>query len=98
MTNARVTKHNVDICQGQDEHGHDFGYVAGDEGGFFFTWMPTLKETLESIEEDDIDGGGGLDKHEVRKFLADYLPTGEVVESYRVRGTHYNIPSEIGGE
>ena len=69
-----MTANNVDMCQGQDEQGRDFGYVAGDDGGYFFTWMPTLSETLDSIEEDEQDGSGGLDEYEVREFLADYLP------------------------
>lgn len=70
-----ITKNQVDLCQGQDDQDRDFGYVAGDDGGFFFTWMPTLEETLKSIDEDEQDGDGDLDESEVREFLATYLPT-----------------------
>ena len=70
-----ITKHQVDLCQGQDDQDRDFGYVAGDDGGFFFTWLPTLEATLDSIDEDQQDGDGELDESEVREFLADYLPT-----------------------
>lgn len=72
-----ITKHQVDLCQGQDAQNRDFGYVSGDDGGFFFTWMPTLEETLNSIDEDEQDGDGDLDEYEVREFLAGYLPTTE---------------------
>jgi len=65
----------VDLSQGIDAHGREFGYVTGGDGGFFFTWMPTLAETLESIDEDEQDGAGGLDESEVRDLLAEYLPT-----------------------
>lgn len=70
-----TTKYVVDLFQGQDEQGRDFGYVAGDNGGYFFTWLPTLDETLDSIEVDQQDGNGGLNKYDVREFLTDYLPT-----------------------
>lgn len=69
-----IRKSQVDLCQGQDEQDRDFGYVAGDEGGYFFAWMPTLDETLDSIEVDAVDGSGDLDVDDVRSFLADYLP------------------------
>ena len=70
-----ITKNQVDLCQGQDDKNRDFGYVAGDEGGFFFTWMPTLAATLDSIDEDEQDGDGELDESDVRTFLSEYLPT-----------------------
>jgi hypothetical protein len=70
-----ISKKQVDLFQGQDQHDREFGYVAGEDGGFFFTWMPTLEDTLDSIEEDVIDGDGELDKSEVRDFLESYLPT-----------------------
>ena len=44
-------------------------YVHGDDGGFFFTWMPTLDATLDSVEEDEVDGDGGLTETEVKAFL-----------------------------
>ena len=72
---AEITKSQVDLCQGQDSKDRDFGYVEGDEGGYFFTWMPTLEATLDSIEEDEQDGDGDLDESEVRDFLESYLPT-----------------------
>jgi len=71
-----ITSHDVDLNQGQDDKGRTFGYVRGDEdGGFFFTWMPTLEATLASIEEDEIDGDGDLDAGDVEEFLEEYLPT-----------------------
>ncbi len=69
-----ITKNQVDLNQGDDDRGRAFGYVAGDEGGFFFTWMPTLEEALNSIKEDGQDGDGGLDESDVREFLAGCLP------------------------
>ncbi len=65
----------VDLHQGDDHKFRPFGYVAGDKGGFFFTWLPTLDDTLESVEEDPQDGSGGLDEGAVREFLESYLPT-----------------------
>ncbi len=70
-----ITKNQIDLCQGQDEQNRDFGYVAGDDGGFFFTWLETLEATLDSIDEDQQDGDGELDEHEVREVLSEYLPT-----------------------
>lgn len=72
---TKITASQLDICQGQDDQGRDFGYVAGDGGGFFFTWMSTLEATLDSIEKDEKDGDGELDESAVREFLSDYLPT-----------------------
>lgn len=59
----------IDLYQGEDDQGRRFGYVHGDDGGFFFTWMDTLEKTLDSIDEDDQDGDGGLTEEEVRDFL-----------------------------
>lgn len=70
-----LTAGDVALVQGQTEGDRDFGYVFGQDGGMFFTWMPTLEETLESVEEDEQDGDGELDADEVRDFLANYLPT-----------------------
>lgn len=39
------------------------------------TWIDTLEETLDSIDEDEQDGDGDLDESEVRDFLESYLPT-----------------------
>lgn len=64
------TRHMIlDRCQGETSQGRDFGYVHGDGGGFFFTWMPTLEETLATIDEDGQDGDGGLTEGDVREFL-----------------------------
>lgn len=72
---ASITKNQVDLVQGEDEQGRKFGYVAGDDGGFFFTWMGNLSATIASVEEDDVDGDGGLDESDVAAFLEVYLPT-----------------------
>lgn len=70
-----IANSQVDLYQGEDINDRAFGYVAGDDGGFFFTWLDTLEETLDSIEVDEEAGNGGLRKSDVREFLADYLPT-----------------------
>ena len=70
-----ITKRQVHLHQGDDANDRAFGYVAGDDGGFFFTWMDTLDATLDSIEVDEVDGDGGLEESDVREFLASYLPT-----------------------
>lgn len=46
----------VDDMQGHTADGAAFGYagIAG-RGGRFFTWRPTLAETLASIEDDVTD-------------------------------------------
>jgi len=44
--------------QGRDEKQRIFGYVGESGrggGGYFFTWRPTLKETLASINADAVD-------------------------------------------
>lgn len=71
---SSITRHQVDLVQGEDERGRKFGYVRGDDGGFFFTWMPTLDATLDSVEEDEVDGDGALVESEVVDFLREYLP------------------------
>lgn len=73
--NATISKSQVELYQGIDSQERDFGYVHGDDGGFFFTWMPTLDETLASVEEDEVDGDGDLSESEVVAFLREYLPT-----------------------
>lgn len=60
--------------QGVDRNGREFGYVSGEGGGLFFTWMPTLEETLDSMEQDEVDGDGGLDFLQVEEMLREYLP------------------------
>ncbi len=67
--------YEIDVVQGKDAQDRDFGYVHGDDGGFFFTWMPTLEETVSSVDEDEVDGDGGLTGAEVRDFLRTHLPT-----------------------
>ncbi len=69
-----ITKSQVSLNQGEDINDRTFGYVAGTDGGFFFTWMDTLEETLDSIEADEESGNGGLRKSDVRDFLEGYLP------------------------
>ncbi|ADG70105.1 hypothetical protein Plim_4298 (plasmid) [Planctopirus limnophila DSM 3776] len=71
---ANLTAAHVDLDQGTNDDDRKFGYVFGDEGGFFFTHMPTLQETLDSIEVDEVDGDGGLTSEEVVEFLRTYLP------------------------
>lgn len=75
MTATNITKSQVELVQGIGEGERKFGYVHGDDGGFFFTWMPTLEATLSSVEEDEVDGDGDLDESEVVDFLREYLPT-----------------------
>jgi hypothetical protein len=70
-----ITKHQVELVQGETEDGAAFGYVHGEDGGYFFTWRPTLEATLASVEEDEVDGDGELDYSEVVEFLRDHLPT-----------------------
>lgn len=72
---ATITKSQVDLWQGDGEDGYPFGYVAGDDGGYFFTWLDTLDETLASVEADEVDGDSDLDESEVVEFLRGYLPT-----------------------
>jgi hypothetical protein len=69
-----ITKGQVELYQGRDAQNCAFGYVHGDDGGFFFTWRPTLDATLDSVEVDSVDGDGGLDKSDVIAILNDYLP------------------------
>jgi hypothetical protein len=64
----------VDLVQGSNDEGY-FGYVAGDNGGLFFTWRASVEETVDSLEVDSQDGDGGLDLAEVKTFLCGYLPT-----------------------
>jgi hypothetical protein len=70
-----TTKAQVDLVQGETNLDRKFGYVAGDDGGFFFTWLDTLSSTLSSVEEDEIDGAGELVRSDVIAFLRGYLPT-----------------------
>ena len=65
----------VDLSQGEYDDGSEFGFVAGDDGGFFFDHLSTLDETVASVEACEVDGDGGLDDAEVREFLRRYLPT-----------------------
>jgi hypothetical protein len=79
---ATITRRQVDLWQGDTEvhgphvkcEGRSFGFVHGDDGGYFFTWLPTLGETLASVEEDSESSDGGLDRAEVVDFLRGYLP------------------------
>ncbi len=50
-----ATKLTIDMNQGRDEHDRRFGYITDGEGGYFFTWMTTLKATLATIDPDEVD-------------------------------------------
>lgn len=71
----------VDLWQGETENlgtkngGRPFGFVHGDDGGWFFTWCDTLEDTLATLAEDEMSSDGGLDRDEVADFLRGYLPT-----------------------
>jgi hypothetical protein len=64
----------IELVQGHDGSGWDFGYVHGDGGGYFFTWHATLENTLASVEADEADGDGDLVRSEVVALLRDHLP------------------------
>lgn len=70
-----ITKSQVELVQGEDEQGRKFGYVHGEDGGFFFAWKDTLDATIASVEEDEVDGDGELSESEVAELLREYLPT-----------------------
>lgn len=63
----------IDKKQGITEEGGDFGYIAGDGGGWFFTWYDDPGETLNSIEIDETDGNGGISEDEAREALEKIL-------------------------
>ena len=63
----------LDRNQGTDEQGRNFGYVHGNDGGYFFTHMDTLEATIASLDVDEVDGDGGLEIAEVEEFLRDEL-------------------------
>lgn len=69
-----ITASQVELVQGAADDGLRFGYVHGEDGGFFFTWDATLDATLDSVEEDEVDGAGGLDRDDVVEFLRGHLP------------------------
>jgi len=50
-----------------------FGYVAGTEGGWYFTEHLDARDTLDSLEIDEIDGDGGLTHEDARSTLSAYL-------------------------
>ena len=53
----------IDTKQGVTDDGRYFGYCGRiGQGGQFFTWMDTLQETLESIEDDETDPPEGWPK------------------------------------
>lgn len=46
----------IDLVQGTDDDDNEFGYAGiTDRGGRFFTWLPTVRETIESIHDDETD-------------------------------------------
>lgn len=71
----------LDRFQDFDEKGRAFGYIAGDDGGWFFTHMDTLDDTLYSLEEDEVDGNGGITPDEAYQFLLERL-TARPLESF----------------
>jgi len=67
---------NVDLDQGRDLNGNRFGYVwQGEygEGGYWCVLFPTLRDTIDSVSEDDVDGPGGLNRRDVQRHLLGYL-------------------------
>ncbi len=74
MNVATISRKQLEMNQGRDQHGRPFGFVHGDEGGFFFTWMSSLGDTLDSVEEDSESSDGGLDRDDVIEFLRRELP------------------------
>jgi predicted ribonuclease YlaK len=64
----------IDLEHLVDDTGRSVGYVHGEDGGYFFTWMSTIEDTLASLAADEVDGPGGLDGDEVIHFLGAHLP------------------------
>lgn len=50
-----ATNLTIDLNQGIGEDNRKFGYVTDGNGGYFFIWMPTLTETLDSLDADETD-------------------------------------------
>jgi hypothetical protein len=73
MTRAKAKTMILDRYQGDDDQGRKFGYIHGDEGGYFFTHLESLDATIGSLEVDQEDGDGGLETAEVEKFLREKL-------------------------
>ena len=71
----------LDRYQGDDAQGRKFGYVCGDDGGYFFTHLGTLDATIDSLDVDDVDGDGGLSLADVEQFLRERL-TRKPLESF----------------
>lgn len=61
--------HGISMKQGVRQDGRDFGYVPGEDGGWFFTHMDTVEATIASLEVDSVDGDGGLTRAEAAKRL-----------------------------
>ncbi len=68
-----IKKNQLDRNQDTDDQGNIYGYIHGDDGGFFFTRHDDLDATLASIEADEADGDGGLSREAVAEFLASEL-------------------------
>jgi hypothetical protein len=71
MSHINASDLRIDKNQGETEQGRTFGYIhTGDEedGGYFFTWMPTLAETLDSLDADQQDEPT-FDEGMAREFL-----------------------------
>lgn len=64
----------IDEFQGYTEDGIKFGYLAGDDGGWFFKWYDTDEEILDSLEVDEA-GDGGVSYDEAYDALSEMLET-----------------------
>ena len=58
----------IDKYQGIDEQNRNYGYIGQDDGGYFFTWLDTLEETLDSLDPNIIDPPE-FDIDDARDFL-----------------------------
>lgn len=68
-----IDRHQGRTNQTPDGEERRFGYICGDDGGWFFTWMDTLEETLDTIEIDEIDGDGGISYWQAMEFLEEAI-------------------------
>lgn len=50
-----TTRYTFDLKQGENDDGSDYGYIGDGDGGYFFTWKPTLEATLATLEADEVD-------------------------------------------
>lgn len=64
---------SIERCQGKTECGDKFGYVHGDEDGYFFTWRDTLEETVASLEYDNAFETPKVSRETAAKFLGEAI-------------------------